>query len=266
MQVAKLLWSEGAGWSDPANGSMGANLVLYFGTRRILADQSPYGDLKHMFPQAHVVGCSTGGQILGDDISDDTIAAVALQFEATQLRLAAEPLTGAEESRPCGERIGRKLCGEGLSGLFVLSDGLNVNGSELVAGITAAIGPRVPISGGLAGDGAQFDETLVGADCPPRSRFAAAIGFYGPYIRIGHGSAGGWDVFGPRRQVTHSSGNILFELDGEAAPISTSATSARRQKACPARLSCSRCRFSIRIGPIMWSSARSWRSIARPGR
>jgi hypothetical protein len=43
------------------------------------------------------------------------------------------------------------------------------------------------------------------------------IGFYGPAIRVGHGSAGGWDLFGPRRRVTKSAGNVLFELDGEPA-------------------------------------------------
>ena len=36
-------------------------------------------------------------------------------------------------------------------------------------------------------------------------------------MRIGHGSAGGWDEFGPRRQVTRSVGNVLFELDGQPA-------------------------------------------------
>jgi hypothetical protein len=43
------------------------------------------------------------------------------------------------------------------------------------------------------------------------------VGFYGNAIRIGHGSAGGWDLFGPRRRVTKSAGNVLFELDGEPA-------------------------------------------------
>ncbi len=83
--------------------------------------------------------------------------------------------------------------------MFVLSDGLNVNGSELVAGISAVIGAPF-LDGGLAGDGADFQETLVGGDCAPRPRSIAAVGFYGSAIRIGHGSAGGWDVFGPRRR------------------------------------------------------------------
>src|SRR6204780_5108358 len=77
--------------------------------------------------------------------------------------------------------------------LLVLSEGLNVKRSELVAGISKVIGPNVPLTGGLAGDGADFKETLVGADCAPRARTIAAIGFYGDAIRVGHGSAGGWD-------------------------------------------------------------------------
>ena len=104
-----------------------------------------------------------------------------------------------------------------LAGVFVLSDGFNVNGSALVAGITGVIGSDIPLTGGLAGDGADFKETLVGGDCAPQPRMVAAIGFYGSAIRVGHGSAGGWDVFGPRRRVTKSAGNVLFELDGEPA-------------------------------------------------
>ena len=78
-------------------------------------------------------------------------------------------------------------------------------------------GERVPVTGGLAGDGAQFQETLVGADFAPRPHVVAAIGFYGKAVRIGHGNAGGWDEFGPRRNITRSSGNVLFELDGKSA-------------------------------------------------
>ncbi|MSO71877.1 MAG: hypothetical protein EXQ88_07720 [Alphaproteobacteria bacterium] len=45
----------------------------------------------------------------------------------------------------------------------------------------------------------------------------AALGLYGDALRIGHGSMGGWDVFGPERMVSSSAGNILFALDGAPA-------------------------------------------------
>ena len=68
------------------------------------------------------------------------------------------PMRG--NTRSCGETIGRALSEEDLAGVFLLSDGLNVNGSELVNGLVAAIGPGIPLTGGLAGDGADFAETL----------------------------------------------------------------------------------------------------------
>ncbi len=216
MRTDQLSWSESKGWRL-ANGAPGkADLVLYFATRQALACGTRYHELRGMFPEAHILGCSTGGQICNDEVTDE-IAATALSFDATKLRLACEPVAGPAQSRACGEAIGRALAGNDLAGIFVLSDGLNVNGSELVAGITGVVGKSVPLTGGLAGDGAQFQETLVGGNCAPHNHMVAAVGFYGHAVRIGHGSAGGWDQFGPGRRITRSLGNVLFELDGEPA-------------------------------------------------
>jgi hypothetical protein len=45
------------------------------------------------------------------------------------------------------------------------------------------------------------------------SNFVTAAGLYGDHVRVGHGSKGGWDQFGPERVVTRSKGNVLYELD-----------------------------------------------------
>jgi hypothetical protein len=217
MRIQQIVWNSRTGWTAPKQELGEASLVLYFGTRRALSCGTRYRELRGTFPAAHILGCSTGGQINNNDINDDEITAAAIGFEATPLRLYCHNIGGPQQSRDCGEAIGRALHADDLAGVFVLSDGLNVNGSELVAGITKAIGAKIPLTGGLAGDGAEFHETLVGGDCAPRARLVAGIGFYGPAIRIGHGSAGGWDLFGPRRRVTRSAGNVLFELDGEPA-------------------------------------------------
>jgi hypothetical protein len=217
MRVAQLSWSETAGWIIPAGERANANLVFFFGARQALACGARYQELRGMFPGAHILGCSTGGQIRNQDVTDEEIAVAAICFDATTLRVACEPAAAPDRSRACGAAIGATLAAPDLVGIFVLSDGLNVNGSELVAGISSAVGGDVSVTGGLAGDGADFRETLVGANCPPRKQMVAAVGFYGQAIRIGHGSAGGWDEFGPRRQITKSHGNVLFEFDGEPA-------------------------------------------------
>jgi hypothetical protein len=192
-------------------------LVFFFGTRQALSCGSRYDELHAMFPRAHILGCSTGGQIRNQDVTDDEITAAAIRFDATTLRVACEAAPCSDRSRICGEAIGRALAGPDLVGVFVLSDGLNINGSDLVAGIIGVVGKQVAVTGGLAGDGPDFRETLVGADCRPRKHAVGAVGFYGPAIRIGHGSAGGWDEFGPRRKITRSRGNMLFEFDGRPA-------------------------------------------------
>ena len=217
MRAREFAWSATEAWKDDLRESSVANLVLYFGTRRVLSDKARFDDLRKMFPKAHLLGCSTGGQIHRGDVVDDTIAGIAIQFEATKLKLVCEPVADAGMSYHCGAAIGKALKADDLAGVFVLSDGLNVNGSKLVAGITSVVSGNIPITGGLAGDGAEFSETLVGADDSPRANRVAAIGFYGSAIRIGHGSAGGWDVFGPRRCITKSIGNLLIELDGKPA-------------------------------------------------
>jgi hypothetical protein len=216
MRIHKMIWDHRSGWTAP-DAAADVALVLYFGTRDALACGARYDELRQLFPRAHIMGCSTGGQIDNNDINDDTIVAAAVSFGATRLKLCRQDIGDPQRSRDYGEALGRALAADDLAGVFVLSDGLNVNGSALVAGISDVIGANIPLTGGLAGDGANFKETLVGADCAPRPRTIAGLGFYGSAIRVGHGSAGGWDLFGPRRKVTRSAGNVLFELDGEPA-------------------------------------------------
>jgi hypothetical protein len=86
-----------------------------------------------------------------------------------------------------------------------------------VRGVTDALPDEVTVTGGLSGDGDRFQETLVLWDSEPRPDVVAALGFYGDALKIGYGSQGGWDPFGPQRLVTRSRGNVVYELDNQPA-------------------------------------------------
>jgi hypothetical protein len=101
--------------------------------------------------------------------------------------------------------------------VFVLSDGLRINGSELVNGLTSQLPSDVTVTGGLSADGERFGQTLVVWDGAPESDTVVVLGFYGDRLRVGYGSLGGWDPFGPDRLITRSAGNVLYELDGRSA-------------------------------------------------
>src|SRR5690606_29012451 len=163
------------------------------------------------------VGCSTGGEIMGTFVDDESLVMTAIDFEDTDITLATASLNDFPDSFDAGEQLGKQLRGKDLSAVFVLSDGLLVNATDVIRGIIAQVGTQIPITGGLAGDGERFEKTYVGADAPATEKTLVAIGFYGDAIHVGHGSVGGWDTFGPERLITRSEGNVLYEFDGKPA-------------------------------------------------
>jgi hypothetical protein len=116
-----------------------------------------------------------------------------------------------------GQLLAEQLLAPELVHVFVLSDGLKVNGSELVSGLSELLPPGVALTGGLCGDGPRFEQTHVCVNRFEPGARVVALGFYGSQLRIGMGSLGGWDPFGPERRVTRSVANVVYELDGKPA-------------------------------------------------
>lgn len=219
MTVHSLSWNGASGWSRrPGTVAAGADLVLYFGATDVLARASgPVPELAAAFPSATVCGCSTAGEISGGAVSDDSLAALVIDFAKTSVRAARAVITRAADSRAVAADLARQLAAPDLAHVLVLSDGLSVNGTQLTAGFRDVIDARVAVSGGLAGDGAAFKRTLVGLGADVAPHCVVALGFYGAALRVDCGSAGGWQPFGPKRLVTRAEGNVLHELDGQPA-------------------------------------------------
>ena len=219
MKVETLSHRIGHGWSVPAFPDLDSDktLVLVFGGAKEISGAAPLESLASAYPRAHLLGCSTAGEILGQAIFDDSLVVAVCRFDSTPLRSTSQGIEGTAESFSVGVRIGQRLSAPDLRGVFVLSEGTTVNGSELCRGLNSVLPAEVLVTGGLAGDGDRFCKTWVLENRKPTSGIVSAIGFYGERVVLGHGSKGGWDVFGLGRTVTRSSGNVLFEIDGSSA-------------------------------------------------
>src|SRR6185369_13123773 len=207
-------------WSVPSFPQLDSprTLVLCFGSPDVLESPGAFAELKKAFPKSIIVGCSSAGEIHGTEIRDKSISVTVTQFGKTDIAVEAMDVSGPGDSQKTGAALAKKLAAKpGLRGILILSEGLNVNGSELIRGFNGALDGSVVVTGGLSGDGARFKQTWVALGDKVKSNMVAAIGFYGDYVQIGHGSKGGWDKFGPERIVTKSQGNVLFELDGKPA-------------------------------------------------
>lgn len=218
MELSACRYHPGSGWSQGLPDLDGERtLVLAFAASSYFDDTERWAEIASAFPRSIVLGCSTSGEIDGPHLRDGTIQLTAARFAHTRLKRAIAPAADPTASRAAGESIARQLNEPGLRAVLVLSDGLSVNGTELVRGLNACLPEGVVVTGGLAGDGSAFRRTWVLRDGRPASGVVTAVGFYGDRVRVGHGSKGGWDVFGPERTVTRAKGNVLFELDGKPA-------------------------------------------------
>lgn len=193
--------------------SSNCQLVLGFGSKYLLEKNNFQETLKKQFPQAIVALCSTAGEIYDNEVHDDSLSVCAIEFQQTPVKAACINISECTTSYDAGISLIKKLDNEALRYVLVLSDGGHVNGSELVRGIQSLIKQRIPVTGGLAGDSGNFQETLIGLNENLKPGNIVAIGFYGNAIQIGHGSMGGWETFGLEKTITKSTANELFEID-----------------------------------------------------
>lgn len=213
MQITQISWSESTGWEQASASAASADLVLVFADHDFFHTDDCFNELRRMFPRAHIAGCSSAGNISGVVISDSNIVATVIHLEHSNVRLSSIDIAPGEDARQLGGRLMAELAAPDLRHVFVLSDGLQVNGSDLALGVNQA---NTPSTGGLAGDAARFGQTWVMADAPARSGRVAALGFYGD-LTIRSGCFAGWEEFGAERIVTRSSGNVVYEIDGTPA-------------------------------------------------
>ena len=193
------------------------NLVLCFASKLNLSDENIYKNFKAKFPTAEIAMASTAGEIYQESVLDNSVVAVALEFDKTVIQSNTVNIKDHKNTYEAAISLGKKLPKDDLNYILVFSDGSLVNGSELVKGLSTQIAKNILITGGLAGDDANFESTLVGLNKQPIQGDIVAIGFYANNLTVTHGSQGGWDIFGLQKRVTNSSSNILLELEDQNA-------------------------------------------------
>jgi len=219
MLLQRLAWQEDSGWSAPWPAGMDSSstLVVIFGGNPFEGCRAAIAEVAARLPNSVLLGCSTAGEIFDAHVQDVSLSVAIARFDSVTLRKASLPIGADTDLFSAGRELGRALLGPELRAVFVLSDGLHVNGSRLADGMNDILPDSVVVTGGLAGDGERFGSTWVLADREPVVKFVTAVGYYGTRLRIGHGCDAGWSSFGPERRVTAARGNVLYELDGKPA-------------------------------------------------
>ena len=193
-----------------------ANLVLVFSSVKRFNEGKLQGTLKKRYPTAQIVGCTTSGEISADGVFDDSVQITAIQWQKVIQRVAQSKSSNMQDSFETAVNLAKQLKADELRTVLVISDGLNINGSELISGFQSVLGDT-PIIGGLAGDGGAFVKTLQLFNDTISDHMVIAVGLYGDSLVTSSGALGGWRPYGPPRKVTRSEKNVVYELDGKPA-------------------------------------------------
>lgn len=192
-------------------------LVLVFAERNLIESGDISNVLKKEFKNAQIVISSTAGEINNKTAQENSAVCIAIEFEKTTTEIKTGNIKDYKNSIELGKEVASQMTSKGLKYIWLIADGNIINGDDLIKGIHKSISNDVIVSGGIAGDGDRFQKTLVGANDDVNEGNIVLIGFYGNHIKIGTGFQGGWDVFGPEREITKSDGNVLYEIDNENA-------------------------------------------------
>lgn len=218
MKIEQLLLDENFEIkSNEVFGKIDAKLVFCFADRFLLEKLGFLEKIKSIYPNANVVSCSTSGNIIDIEIIENHYVVTAIEFEKSNCKLSIINNLDIHSSYQVGKNLASQIDTNNLKYVLILSDGQHINGSNLIKAFNDVLPQNVSTSGGLAGDGARFEKTLVGLNNNIAQGNIVAIAFYGENLEIKHSSQGGWDPFGPKRKVTKAVDNILYELDGKNA-------------------------------------------------
>ena len=137
MKVEQKEWTESSGWNVISDNSLSesADLVLVFGSRSLLSNHQYYQDVKEFYKNSNIIMASTAGEIMNTKVSDNTLVLTAMKFDSTALKVKNFHISKSDNSYEAGVEISKELDAEDLSHIFILSDGQQVNGSDLVQGL-----------------------------------------------------------------------------------------------------------------------------------
>lgn len=204
-------------WSEPFDPTLDSEstaVFVFFESTLVIDEQIK--KIKEIFPKSKILGSSTSGEIQNAEINDNSIVCMVIRFEHTRLKLVSTPVN-FETSLQAGKKLAEALAAPDLKNIVLLTEGLDVDGSELIKELDQTLKNKnmnTAIVGGMAGDGSRFVNTFLINDTSVKTHQAVALGLYGEKVHMFSGTGTGWAPFGPLRYVTKAERNTVFEIDG----------------------------------------------------
>ena len=173
------------------------------------------------YPGLQLIGCTTHGELSSDGFAEDSIALMLFHSERVQFR------AGIGEGIRTNPEAAQQAARMALDGLdapvrlcIALPEGVGDLDSPgtipigLLDALGAALGPDVPVCGGLAADQTRFTGTYQFCNGQVYSDALPILLVAGP-LHVATGIASGWEPVGEEHRLTNVDGLVIGGIDGE---------------------------------------------------
>src|SRR5450631_3854664 len=130
MKLNTFSFKSGSGWSIGSFPAMDSEqtLVIVFAAPEFMDQPGALSELCAAYPKSKIVGCSTSGEIAGPFVNDASLSVAVVRFERSSVAVVSAEIRHAGDSLVAGKQLAMQLNRKDLCAVFVLSDGLAVNG------------------------------------------------------------------------------------------------------------------------------------------
>lgn len=167
--------------------------------------------IKNLIPHIKIIGSTTSGEILEERACEDSTILSFSLFEDTTVRTYCTQLI--DDSYQLAKNLTDQFDPKQSPKVAIsFVDGLHVNGEEYINGFNDYDKDLI-VAGGLAGDNAQFVDTIVFTEERVASNGAVVALLFSEKLEIHTKASFGWENIGKSMTITKAVKNRVYEID-----------------------------------------------------
>lgn len=166
-------------------------------------------------PKAYVLGSTTDGEIFEEKVKTKNIIINCSVFEKSVIRSCG--LISNSGSYSLGEKIAKTLSTEKTKSMILFTSGLTTNGEQFLDGVYSVSKGKFTVSGGMAGDNANFKKTYVSYQDEVYKYGAVGVSIEGDDLRVMNNYQFGWKQIGLPMKITKATENRVYEIENQPA-------------------------------------------------
>ncbi len=167
--------------------------------------------VKESIPHVKIIGTTTDGEILEDNIFENSTILSFSLFQETNISTYFTE-AGEDSYKTAGKLISKFDDTLHPKVAITFADGLHINGEEYINAFND-YNKKLVVAGGLAGDNAKFINTIVFTQDKVVMNGAVIALLFNDNLEVNTKASFGWENIGKTMTITKSKQNIVYEID-----------------------------------------------------